>query len=245
MLAKIKKCEYKISGKHEEIDDLISKILVADPNERLSIEQIKNHPAFLKYLPDGYVLPKPLPLPNIEEPINPDLVDKRVIQILLEIGYKNIEELKLDFLSNERTMAKIFYFILKQQNNQYLMKWKGNQEQNECDNQNSDFYNLYEKNTGWKLFNLNYKKYKYEYNINNYSFYDLIYLIQQLLTKMKYDWYYPNEQILIAKIDEYEIISFEIKCSDNNILKLIIKANEPTEKDFQNIINEINSILST
>ena len=67
LLQRILRMEYKIpeSGKvSNELRDLLSKILMEDPQQRISIQDIMKHPWFLKDLPQGVLemneeLPEP------------------------------------------------------------------------------------------------------------------------------------------------------------------------------------------
>lgn len=95
-----------------ELKDLISKMINLDPNQRLSTEQIIQHPAFSINLPYGYIFPSPIPLPKLFDPVDPSKVDEKVFKTLKQIGYASDEELNHDLSSNENTMAKVFYFML-------------------------------------------------------------------------------------------------------------------------------------
>lgn len=67
-LQRILKLQYKIPETGEVtpgLRDILSKILVADPQERLSIREIQQHPWYLQDLPDGVLeMNDELPLPS-------------------------------------------------------------------------------------------------------------------------------------------------------------------------------------
>ena len=76
-----------------EIKDLISKMINIDPNQRLSTEQIMQHPAFSINLPYGYIFPSPIPLPTLFDPVDPSQIDEKIFKTLKQIGYATDEEL--------------------------------------------------------------------------------------------------------------------------------------------------------
>ena len=92
-----------------EIQDLISRLLTVDPNDRITISGIKSHPAFHYGLPTLYKVPTPLPLPFIDGPIDIESVDPTLYQILQSIGYKSESDIKLELTKPGQQMAKVFY----------------------------------------------------------------------------------------------------------------------------------------
>ena len=96
----------------EPAKDFISKILVLDPTKRLTIAGMKMHPFFRINLPSEYVIPTPLPIPSLLEPIEPSTVTDDVLDVLHKIGYTNDQELFADLTSNQHSMAKVFCYML-------------------------------------------------------------------------------------------------------------------------------------
>ena len=89
--------------------DLIKKMLVVDPEKRITLKEIKAHPAFIEFLPPEYPLPTPLPLSSLKEPIDASMVDQTVLLILKAIGYASEEEIMKELQTDHQTMAKVFY----------------------------------------------------------------------------------------------------------------------------------------
>jgi hypothetical protein len=84
-------------------------MLTIDPKARLAIDRIKDHPAFRVGLASpNYILPTPLPMPRLPEPIDPSQVDQTVMEFLRACGYTD-EGLIADFTAVGNTMAKSFY----------------------------------------------------------------------------------------------------------------------------------------
>lgn len=114
LLGKIKRGQYEMPSTFSPlIQDLIRNMIQVDPSKRISLEGIKNHPAFLHGLPPGYVIPAPLPLPQLTSPVDIHTVDPQFIRLLTNIGFKTRDELEQDLQSQDHTMAKVFLHILK------------------------------------------------------------------------------------------------------------------------------------
>lgn len=93
------------------IQDLISRMLTVDPSERITIKEIKEHPAFKMGLPDGYIIPAPLPIPSISDPIDFSKVPAALLDVLKAIGYRGDDEIKREFENSESSPAKLFYWM--------------------------------------------------------------------------------------------------------------------------------------
>ena len=105
------------------LKDLIGRMLLINPQERITIDQIKQHPAFRIGLPDSYVVPTPLPIPSITEPIDVNTLDPTVLSTILEIGFANKDELIAEFSREGHSMAKVFYSMLTSNVTLESMPW--------------------------------------------------------------------------------------------------------------------------
>ena len=92
--------------------DFIARLLVLEPSERLTIQAMKTHPFFRLGLPQDYSIPKPLPIPSMQGPIDPTTVEGEVLDVLHKIGYTNDDELLRDLVSPQQSMAKVFFHML-------------------------------------------------------------------------------------------------------------------------------------
>ena len=113
-LKMIRKGQYEMPKIDHMFQDLLSKILVVDPKNRISITGIKNHPVFKLFLPQEYIPPSPLPLLSIDEPIPQSMINQDVVSQLEKIGFRNHHELMRMLMSRESNMAKVFYRMLFQ-----------------------------------------------------------------------------------------------------------------------------------
>lgn len=107
------------------IQDLISRILTVSVADRITISQIKAHPAFRIGLSPTYILPKPLPLPQGIEPIDVKNVDSVLLRILTSIGYTSEDEINEELTSPDHTMAKIFYLMYNRIVSLDSIPWSG------------------------------------------------------------------------------------------------------------------------
>ena len=125
LLMKIKKGEYEMPPTlNPVIQDLISKMLVVDPSKRITIDEIKQHPAFHINLPPDYILPTPLPLPTINECIDPSEIQPQLLKVMKQIGYKDDQELANDLKEEGQTMAKVFHYMLTRQTDIASLPWE-------------------------------------------------------------------------------------------------------------------------
>ena len=122
LIQKIRKCEYEMPPFSSPIKDLLSKIFVSEPSQRLTVSQIKRHPAYFIGLPEGYILPEPLPIPLLIDPCDMNSISPQILETLLKIGY-NEDELKTDLTSNEHSMAKVFLFMLTNRQTPEQLPW--------------------------------------------------------------------------------------------------------------------------
>lgn len=95
-----------------DIQHLISHLIVVDPDKRLTIEQIKASPAFRRNLDKTYILPSPMPDVTSTGSIDPSTISKEMMQTLVQIGFNDPQELNEQLMSEDRTMAKIFVSML-------------------------------------------------------------------------------------------------------------------------------------
>ena len=95
-----------------DVQDLIRRMLTVDPNKRITISEIKQHPCFHRNLPAGYVIPNPLPFPAVSSPISISDLSPTEVSVLGKIGFSNLSELKSELECPENTMAKVFVHML-------------------------------------------------------------------------------------------------------------------------------------
>ena len=113
LLGKVKSGHFQMHNSFSEMaKDFIGRLLVVDPQARLTIQQMKQHPYFNLGLPVDYVIPKPLPIPSFLNPVNVEAIPEEVRDILHKIGYIDDNELNADLTSPQHSMAKVFFYML-------------------------------------------------------------------------------------------------------------------------------------
>lgn len=99
---------------HPDIKDLIYKMMTVDPNERITMQGIKSHPAFRFMLAPTYIVPTPIPFPDFSNPIDPAMLsNSSVLKSLEEIGIDN-EEACRALMSTDNNVVKVFVMMLSQ-----------------------------------------------------------------------------------------------------------------------------------
>lgn len=112
-----------------DLSDLLIKTLTVSPKARITIEGIKNHPAFRIGLPNGYIIPSPFPMPENHEPIDISTINPSILKFLHGIGYLSNEEIKSELESTEPNMAKSFVILLTRKISIKTLPWPSKKEQ--------------------------------------------------------------------------------------------------------------------
>jgi BR serine/threonine kinase len=87
LIAKVKSGRFEMPELPAEIQNLISAMLTLDPKSRFRIAEIKEHEAFrLGLVSPNYVLPSPLPIPQLPDPMDRSCIDESIIRLLSAIG---------------------------------------------------------------------------------------------------------------------------------------------------------------
>ncbi|KAJ3430111.1 protein kinase [Anaeramoeba flamelloides] len=97
--------------------ELIKRMLTVNPENRITIKEIKQHPWFRKNYPKGFVPPSP-PVDfdvDLSQPIDSKKIEKKVFQNLIELDWGTKEEIIKALNSNERNAIKVFYTMFNKQ----------------------------------------------------------------------------------------------------------------------------------
>jgi BR serine/threonine kinase len=110
LLSKVKSGKYVMGNFDSQAQDLVGRMLVLETDRRIAIEEIKRHPVFRVGLPEAYILPVPLPIPILNEPMDAD-VDPQFFQILQHVGYGSADEVRAELVATVHTPAKMFLMM--------------------------------------------------------------------------------------------------------------------------------------
>jgi BR serine/threonine kinase len=124
LLSKVKLGKYTMPHFDPDIVDLMTGLLQVNVEKRLTIAQIKNHQVFRTGLPDGYVLPSPIPLIELDEPIEFNFSNADAFEtLLLSIGYQNTDEIKAELAEQTHMPAKTFYRMWSRETGIESLPW--------------------------------------------------------------------------------------------------------------------------
>ena len=104
----------------DSVQDLIRRLLTVEVTKRITIGQIKSHPAFRIGLPEGYTLPTPLPLPRLDDPMHVLPENQSAFKIIKRIGFENLTALLEEETTN---MAKVFFHMMTQPFDPESLPW--------------------------------------------------------------------------------------------------------------------------
>jgi BR serine/threonine kinase len=125
LLTKVKAGQFVMPDFLPDVQHLVSGMLTVDPAQRITLEQIKQHPAFrLGLLDCPYIHPTPLPIPARKDPIDFASIPSGVLQVLRHVGYFADEELREELEAAEPSMAKVFYHMLTSPNSLDCVPWE-------------------------------------------------------------------------------------------------------------------------
>ena len=273
LLLKIKKGEFDMPQFDDDIQNLIYRMLVVDPTKRITIEEIKKHPAFLAGLPDGYIVPTPLPLPQINDPIAPDSIQPQLWKVLMQIGYTSEDELKEDLLSQGQTMAKVFHFMLTRQIDRSLLPWEeakhyqvegidNELEEKEYDGTDAELsmavnvptmpgitapesvYSLAKK-ADWSIGDALMIVYEQEDAVENLKTTSapLMLAVQCILNDVHYDWFHPDDMRIIARSPTGDYVTCDAEYTDIGVMTLHVRMEKGSEHVFQALMKRVKECL--
>lgn len=241
LLTKIKKCQYTIPDfVSEPVRDLIEKMLQINPAERISISEIKKHPAFRIGLMNDYSLPQPFPIPHFENPIDISTIQDSILRSIQRLGYYSSEELIHDLTDSSPSMAKVFFFMMTSQFSITQLPWN---------NSNSFTESFYEKSN-----DLNYlmeedtcieNEQEVEISSLNIALNVLFLKLQNWAKKYNMEWFYPNDFQMMCYDRKKCYILFNVYNDEESTFTLLIRVEKASKEDFHQIFQNIQTILKS
>lgn len=257
----IKRGEFVMPDFHADIKDLIHRMLTVDPSKRITVAEIKAHPAFAVGLPPGYILPAPIPRGNLTEPI--ERADPRVLETMKNIGFK-ADEIDRDLAGTQSTKAKEFYRIISHTTSLEQIPWEAaqrckitvvdvepavktvpkmdpgreedrfrRQPKSPLSDQNTETYSFATK-PSWVV-NKEDVLYIQEKRFKNLEMTcdEMMFKVQRVLSNMKCDWFYPDNTRIIAKHERGAFITLDAAYRDEKLMYLYVKMNHGTVEVFE------------
>jgi serine/threonine protein kinase len=253
VIARVKSGRYKMPGFFPpDAQDLVAKILVRDPEKRITMRDIIAHPAFRLGLPGGYAVPRPLPILPIHEPISEAEIDPAIIPILMAIGYPSDRAIIEELTSDAPTRAKTFYQLFRGKSAIESIPWArresggdhpllmsaGSVSFDDAEEFHTrdvmaspDFRSVGER-AEWGSMDLPSMPEEVRQSIDDIHLRldGLMFALQKLLTDEKFQWFHPNDMEIIAKSEErrlFLLLRAEYQASDVLQLNLICIVGQP------------------
>lgn len=252
------------------IQDLIGRMLIINPQERIRIESIKEHPAFRMFLPNNYTIPTPLPIPSITEVIDPDTLDPAILKTLMEIGFADEEELMGEFTREGHSMAKVFYSMLTTNLTLESLPWNSSIEdhpqevfiqspqtgnfqiggaypdfQPESNPIGSEVFSLAEK-APWASVPQN--EYKYEVIQPclgiQIPLEQLMMNLQIMLTSLHFQWFHPDDFTIFSRRAEDMMYLVARVQRENEFLNMNLYFSQASQMAISNILDEVRNMLT-
>lgn len=123
LLNKVKRGVFQMPPFAPDIQDIIRRMLTVDVNKRITIEEIKAHPAFRRSLDPSYIIPQPFPFSKFSTPIDPSTLSSDILEVIYQIGFTE-SELNEQLQSTDNTMAKIFVTMLSNAIDLEALPWE-------------------------------------------------------------------------------------------------------------------------
>lgn len=120
---KVKKGIYQNPPVSAEAQDLIRSMLTVDVTQRITIDQIKKHPCFCKFISPIFVFPSPLPFSQYSDSINIESISSNILKTLQQIGYDDPNDLSQELSSSGFKMSKVFLHLLSSNLNLEELPW--------------------------------------------------------------------------------------------------------------------------
>lgn len=125
LLHKVKRGIYFMPNFPDYIKDIIERMLTVNPEQRITIEEIKKHKCFTMNLLPNYVLPTPLPLYNTSE-LKIENLSPENFADLEKIGFLDRDELAQELSSDTHNLAKVFVSMLFHSDDYENLPWDDN-----------------------------------------------------------------------------------------------------------------------
>ncbi|KAH0785904.1 CAMK family protein kinase [Histomonas meleagridis] len=248
----------------DTIQNLIKRLLTVDADKRITLNQIKNHPAFRIGLPEGYTLPTPLPLPKLDDPIQILPENQVALKVIKRIGFEDLVSLLEE---NTTNMAKVFFHMMTQPFDPENLPW---------DSSNLDDENVHPfvspiDETPFFMFHpeleqqasygspfaipdliqdsTNSPLFIQEEVIPNIGIdnYELMTKLQWFLRDNSFQWYHPSDRCIIARNAKQNLFITFIATydeEDEHKINLKIEMAKGTPDYFNAFFREVNSLLS-
>lgn len=123
LLTKVKRGKFTMPPFNPEFQDLIKRLLCLDPTKRITIPQIKQHPAFRFGISKTYILPAPISFPELSDPFDFQTISPDILYSLKQIGISN-EDAQTALAETTTNLIKVFTVLLTHQFKIEQLPWE-------------------------------------------------------------------------------------------------------------------------
>jgi BR serine/threonine kinase len=224
LLAKVKSGEFVMPDWPSDIQHLIGSMLTVDTAARITLEQIKQHPAFRIGISDpAYVLPVPLPVSVRPEPIAIASISSTVRGIMQQVGFSNDGELQAELETDGSSMAKVFYQMLVATNSFDDLPWELS-----AAPANGCLMELIQPCLDIPL-----------------PLEGLLATMQKLLSELNFQWFHPDDCTLFARIRGGKAgLTATVRRQSADLLNMDLHFTHATEAVIALVSDRLKSVLS-
>jgi BR serine/threonine kinase len=235
IMQRVKTGSFLMPNVSDIMQDLISHLITVSPEQRFSVKDVKNHPAFRLSLPPLYVLPNPfLVIPK--GPIELKENEFNFPNQLVQMGYDSVDEVLKELNDEGATHAKMFYCMINMEKSLSTLPWDeetvadsltipGSPFNAEIANNFacSDPNSLTDTSLWLNFDSLNYEQPAESIKIEIEGKYELImFHIQQIVSHMGYTFLHPNEfQLICRRAEPRSFYCFNLLPNNNSFLLAI------------------------
>jgi serine/threonine protein kinase len=233
-LGNIQKGSYKMPDLDPDVQDLLARLLTVDPAWRITIPEIRGHPAVTAGLPDDYRLPSPLPLPHIARPIVVGVNDEVFIEIVEHIGFTSRSDVIEQLAAEGSNMAKVFFNMLSQPFDCGSIPWP------------ADHPFIHPVDPDFVCDGLPVLS-EQEDSIRNLriGLVELMAAIQRHLDAAEFVWYHPNYRTVIGKSRLQDVCCILTAVYERNeTITLIVNMQKATAMEFLRFFDALGNFLS-
>jgi len=269
LLLKVKRGRFQMPPDfHKDIQDLISKMMNVDPSSRIRIDEIKNHVAFRFGLPRLYIVPSPIPMPNLNEPVDPSQIPQNIITSLSQIGMDQ-EEISLALAQYETNDIKVFVLMMTHrllieklpwnqaistlpttQFEDYEIHFRNgvqydefNLTPNNLDSSMSDGYSFVSRASWFSKEPVTLFERIEHYGPALVTVPELMSRIQEILINNGFLLFHPDDMVILGQIEGENYIRFECSLKEDDTITLNVSMNGNTDLLFALVHVRLSEIL--
>jgi len=244
LVKKIRTADYEMPDFPDAVKDLISQMLCVDVDQRITIERIKEHPAFRLLVPPDYHFPEPLPEPYIPGPVDVGALSPQIVEVLRQIGcVDGGASLEAELSCDGRTTTVKTFLMLRRLTFDSL-PWGAAERPVVRDlGRHGRHLAFGDPFTDRKIYQSDIDLFQ-ERVVEGIDMRheQLLAVLQKYLGECGFFWYHPNDMLLLARRQLTDVM-LRVTCGENEMLKLTIGLASNDDGAFPQFVNTIRSLV--